>query len=128
VNHGSELDDLLTDHSEPVAGTVLQLRAVLLGGRPELVERVRTGWHSVNYHHPAAGFVCAVFPYADRVQLVFEHGAVLPDPDHRLTGTGRQVRALEFATEADVDAEVVLEFLDLAVEVGAGTRRRRVRG
>lgn len=128
MTDSAELDDLLADHSEPVAGTVLRLRDVLLAGRPDLVERVRPGWHSVNYHDPAAGFVCAVFPFADRVQLVFEHGILLPDPHHRLTGTGRQVRALEFAAESDVDAEVVLEFLDLAVEIGLGARKRRVRG
>jgi hypothetical protein len=92
------------------------------------VERVRPGWHSLNFHDPAAGFVCALFPLADRVQLVFERGALLPDPDRRLGGTGRQVRTLEFAAEEDLDAEVVLEFLDLAVEIGARARSRGVRG
>ena len=120
----AEVEELLVDCPEPVARTVLRLRAVLLDGRPELAERVRSGWRSVNFHDPAAGFVCALFPLGDRVQLVFERGALLPDPQSRLTGTGRQVRALEFATEEDVDPEVVLEFLDLAVELGSGLRAR----
>ena len=124
----SDLDDLLADHPEAVAGTFLRLREILLMGRPDLTERVRPGWHSVNFHDPAAGFVCALFPLADRVQLVFERGALLPDPDHRLGGTGRQVRTLEFTPEDDVDAEVVLEFLDLAVDIGARARNRGVRG
>ena len=124
----TELDDLLADHPEAVAGLVLRLRAILLEGQPSLVERVRPGWHSVNFHDPVAGFVCALFPQADRVQLVFERGALLPDPHHRLGGTGRQVRTLDFAAPEDVDAEVVLEFLDLAVDVGARARRPRVRG
>jgi hypothetical protein len=119
-----ELDALLADHSEAVAGIVLRLRKVLLTGRPDLAERVRPGWHSVNFHDPGAGFVCAIFPLADRVQLVFERGALLPDPHHRLGGTGRQVRTLEFTDEADVDAEVVLEFLDLAVDIGSRARSR----
>ena len=59
-----------------------------------------------------------MFPLADRVQLVFERGALLPDPDGLLTGSGRQVRALEFTDEADVDPETVLEFLDHALDVG----------
>ena len=123
-----ELDALLADHPEAVAGIARRLRAVLLTGRPDLAERVRPGWHSVNFHDPAAGFVCAIFPLADRVQLVFERGAQLPDPHHRLGGTGRQVRTLEFTSEEDVDAEVVLEFLDLAVDVGARARGPGVRG
>jgi hypothetical protein len=119
-----ELDALLADHPGAVAGIALRLREVLLTGRPDLAERVRPGWHSVNFHDPGAGLVCAIFPLADRVQLVFERGALLPDPHHRLGGTGRQVRTLEFAAEGDVDAEVGLEFLDLAVDVGARARRR----
>jgi hypothetical protein len=94
-----ELDALLAEHREPVADVVLRLREVLLEGRPSLVERVRPGWHSVN----------------------------LPDPHHRLGGTGRRVRTLEFCAPEDVDAEVVLEFLDHAADSGARTRRRKVR-
>ena len=119
-----ELDALLADHPESVADIVLTLREILLTGQPDLAERVRPGWHSVNFHDPAAGFVCALFPLADRVQLVFERGALLPDPGHRLGGTGRQVRPLEFTSADEVDAEVVLEFIDLAVEVGAQARSR----
>ena len=119
-----EVENLLSDHSPDVVGIVRELRRTLLEGHPPLVARVRAGWHSINYHDSAAGFVCAVFPFADRVQLVFERGALLPDPDHRLTGSGRRVRALEFTDEADVDPETVLEFLDHALDLGARGRRR----
>ena len=119
-----ELDELLADHPDHVAAALVRLRQVLLEGQPSLVERVRPGWHSVNFHDPVAGFVCALFPFADRVQLVFERGALLPDPHHRLGGTGRQVRTLEFSAPEDVDAEVVLEFLDHAVDIGARARAR----
>jgi hypothetical protein len=119
-----ELDALLADHPEAVAGIALRLREVLLTGRPDLAERVRPGWHSVNFHDPGAGFVCGIFPQADRVQLVFERGALLPDPHRRLGGTGRQVRTLDFTAEEDIDAAVILEFLDLAVDIGARARSR----
>jgi len=119
-----EVDRLLADLPDEVARAVHRLRTVLRSGMPDLSEAVRTGWRSINYRDPAAGFVCALFPQADRVQLVFEHGARLPDPHGRLTGTGRQVRALQFASADDVDPEVVLEYVDLAVELGAGLRDR----
>jgi hypothetical protein len=119
-----EADDLLSEHADPVAATAQRLRTVLLDAHPQLEERVRRGWHSINYRDPVAGFVCAVFPTADRVQLVFEHGARLPDPERRLTGAGRQVRALDLAAADDVDPEVVGVFLDHAVELGAGLRGR----
>ncbi|WP_157937066.1 DUF1801 domain-containing protein [Geodermatophilus chilensis] len=119
-----EADDLLSAHPDAVRATAHRVRAVLLDAHPQLEERVRRGWHSINYRDPVAGFVCAVFPTADRVQLVFEHGARLPDPERRLTGTGRQVRALVFTAPDEVDPDVVGTFLDHAVELGAGLRAR----
>ena len=118
------VEDLLDAHSDTVVATVQRLRAVLRAAQPHLEERARRGWHSINFRDPAAGFVCAIFPGADEVQLVFEHGARLPDPEGLLTGTGAQVRALRFSGPADVDADVVTRFLDLAVDLGAALRRR----
>jgi len=115
---------LLAEHSDEVAATAQRVRSTLLTAHPQLEERVRTGWHSINYRDAAAGFVCAIFPGADRVQLVFEHGARLPDPEGRLSGTGRQVRTIEFRGEADVDTDLVVLFLDLAVDLGAALRAR----
>ena len=115
---------LLADHPEDVIATAQRLREVLLAAHPDLTERARPGWHSLNYSHPHAGFVCALFPGSDRVDPVLEHGARLPDPDGRLTGNGRQVRTLCFRAPADVDADVVVEFLDLAVEFGTASRAR----
>jgi hypothetical protein len=122
VPRDPEADDLLSEHPDAVAATARRLRAVLLEAHPQLEERVRRGWHSINHRDPVAGFVCAVFPRADRVQLVFEHGARLPDPHRRLTGSGRQVRALEMTTPDGVDPDVVGTLLDHAVELGAALR------
>ncbi|MGY1601448.1 hypothetical protein [Geodermatophilus sp. SYSU D00815] len=117
-----EVQRLLDEHTDDVARTALELRQVLLEGRPDLVERVRHGWHSLNYRHPSAGYVAGLFPLADRVRLVLERGAELPDPQGRLRGAGlRTVRYLEFGPGDGVDGEVVLELVDLAV--GLGPRR-----
>src|SRR3712207_7780212 len=110
---GAEI--LLAGHPEAVIATAQRLRDLLLEAHPDLTERARPGWHSLNYAHPAAGFVCALFPAAERVDLVLEHGAALPDPEGRLTGTGRQVRVLPFPAGVDVHPSVGVEFIDLAV-------------
>jgi hypothetical protein len=124
VPRDDDAEDLLSEHPDVVAATAQRLRAVLLDAHPQLEERVRRGWHSINYRDPVAGFVCALFPTAGRVQLVFEHGARLPDPERRLSGTGRQVRSLEVTAPDEVDPEVVGTFLDHAVELGAALRAR----
>ena len=119
------VERLLADHTDDVVRTAQRVREVVLGAHPDLTERARAGWHSVDYAHPDAGFLCALFPYADRVDLVFEHGALLPDPHGRLSGTTRQVRTMRFPAGADVEPDVVVEFLDAAVELGARLCARR---
>ncbi len=121
---GNAVDELLGDHSDAVIAAVHRLRTMLLEAHPQLVESARRGWHSINYRDPVAGFVCAIFPGAERVQLVFELGARLPDPEARLSGTGKQVRTLDWAAGEPIDAEVVVRFLDLAVDLGAALRTR----
>jgi hypothetical protein len=124
VQIDDEVEALLADHPDAVADTARRLRSAILRAHPRLIERVRRGWHSINYRDAAAGFVCAVFPTADTVQLVFERGAALPDADGLLTGSGKQVRMLVFGTADDVDEDVVGRYLDLAVELGAALRAR----
>lgn len=124
VPHDPDVDALLDDHAPPVAATARRIRAAVRRGHPDLTERVRLGWHSINYRDPAAGFVCAIFPTADSVQLVFERGVLLPDPGGLLTGSGRQVRSLAYRDADEVDDDVVQEFLDHAVEIGAALRAR----
>ncbi|WP_097182842.1 DUF1801 domain-containing protein [Blastococcus haudaquaticus] len=119
-----EVDALLAQHDDAVAAVARRVRAAVLSGHADLGERVRHGWHSINYRDPVAGFVCAILPRADRVHLVFERGVLLPDPAGLLTGSGRQVRGLEYTGGSPVDAAVVQEFLDHAVEIGAGLRVR----
>ena len=120
----SAVAELLADHPDGVAATAQLVRAAVLRAHPQLTERVRHGWHSINYRDPVAGFVCAIFPTADRVRLVFERGAELPDVDGLLTGSGKQVRMLVFEPGRPVDDDVVGRYLDLAVDIGAARPAR----
>lgn len=79
------LDALLA----PLPGDIAALARSLVaevGAHPGLTGKVMPGWRSVNFRHKQAGHVCAVFPYADRVSLYFEHGRMLSDPEGLLQG------------------------------------------
>jgi hypothetical protein len=41
---------------------------------------VKLGWNTVNFHHPQAGFVIAVYPSGDHVSVIFRHGRLLSSP------------------------------------------------
>lgn len=86
------LEAILARVPPGVAAEARQLVAVLGTLRPDLTAKVQPGWGSVNYRHKRAGFVCAVFPLAGHVSLVFEHGRLLSNDDGLLEGDGKQVR------------------------------------
>lgn len=87
-----EIESFLAAFQPPIAETAGRLIAALRRLRPDLVPQVRLGWGSVNFRHPRAGFVCAVFPMAEHVSLVFEHGRLLSNESGLLRGDGKQVR------------------------------------
>lgn len=85
-----DLRPILRAYPDPIAELTRQAAVALVELRPDLEAKVRLGWGSVNYRHPDAGFVCALFPLEDHVSLVFEHGRQLSSP--LLEGDGKQVR------------------------------------
>jgi hypothetical protein len=92
----AELSALLTTRPPGIADTAAAVVTCVQLVRPDLSPKVRTGWGSVNFRHARAGFVCAVFPMQEHVDLVFEHGRLLSNDSGLLQGDGRQVRYVRF--------------------------------
>lgn len=114
---------VLEGHSEAVVDIADWLRQTVRAVDPELRERVYVGWHGFGFHHPDAGYVCAVFPRDDDVLLAFERGVDLADPDGRLQIGGKQVRHLVFTSRDAHPPRVIAVFVAAAVE--EGVRRRQ---
>lgn len=85
------LDYLRSEHGH-VFHLAAWVREAVLTADPDLSERVYRGWRGVGFRHPEVGYVCGIFPRDDEVDLLFEHGAALPDPDSILRGDGTQTR------------------------------------
>jgi hypothetical protein len=115
---------LLAEHTPQVVAAATWLREVVLDALPDAREVVYRGWHGLGYHHPAAGYLCAVFPRADDVLLGFERGVLLDDPHGLLSGEGRTVRYVRVETPGDPPPERLVELIDAAVLVGTPGRRR----
>lgn len=85
------IDDLLEQHTPEVIDLSLRLREVIRAAMPDATEKVYLGWHGVGFHHPDAGYVCAIFPGEDHVRVGFEHGHLLPDAHELLVPGGSRV-------------------------------------
>ena len=113
----ADLPQILRPFPGPIATLASDLALTLLSVRPDLEGKARLGWGSVNYRHPKAGFVCAIFPMEDHVSLVFEHGRLLSSP--LLEGDGRQVRYIRFEPGAAIPEDEIAILLAEAIALKA---------
>lgn len=113
----ADLLQIVRSFPQPVADLTQNLALTILSVRPDLDGKARLGWGSVNYRHPKAGFVCAIFPMEDRVSLVFEHGRLLSSP--LLQGDGKRVRYIRFEPGAEIPEDEIAILLAEAIALKA---------
>lgn len=109
------VDEILAGKGPEIEALAHEVRDAILGAAPQLEERALPGWQAVSFRSPERGFVCALFPYADRVRIAFEHGVDLIDPDGRLekgSTSSKRVRYLSFRPGQAVDADLVDFFVN----------------
>lgn len=82
---------------------------------PDLTERLYRGWRGIGFHHPEGGYVCAIYPRADWVVLLFEHGASLVDPEGVLLGDGTQTRFLRIESFDEPTAALIDRYVQQAL-------------
>src|SRR5688572_3941829 len=94
----------------PLQRLANELRDVVKATYPEVIERVRPGWHLIGYDLPVEGrrkpvYFAYVGAEAIHVHLGFEHGWAMRDPRGLLQGLGitKQVRWLTFEAGDEVD-------------------------
>ena len=106
--------DLLLARIEPdMIETTRRVVDAVAALAPDMEGRARIGWGSVNFRHPKAGFVCAVFPMADHVSLIFEHGRQLSSP--LLQGDGKQVRFIPFGPDDPIPTDALAALIAEAI-------------
>ncbi|HQZ14202.1 MAG TPA: hypothetical protein PK286_15075 [Devosia sp.] len=121
----SQLDDdiatLLERHTPAIRRLATEVIATVREVRSDLTPKVQRGWGSVNFRHPAAGFVCGVFPQAREanVILVFEHGRLLDSPLLVDNGKVRQVRWIPFAPGDTIPVDEIAILLAEAIALRA---------
>jgi hypothetical protein len=73
--------EFLAERHPEALELALWVRELLLAAEPDLSERVYQGWDGIGFRHPDAGYICAIYPRAADVRLLFGHGVRLDDPD-----------------------------------------------
>lgn len=111
-------EDILKDHTASVQAIAQKLRVIIKNTIPVVSEKAYPGWHGIGYRHPKAGYFGCIFPFENKVNLAFEYGAFLPDPDNLLQmppTSGKQVRYVEMLTEQDIHEDELVALLHAAI-------------
>ncbi|OGO71826.1 MAG: hypothetical protein A2Z49_04385 [Chloroflexi bacterium RBG_19FT_COMBO_56_12] len=113
-------EDILVDHSPEVRSLVEQLRRLIRETVPEATELAYPVWHAIGYRHPHSGYFCGIFPHADRVDLAFEFGVLLPDLQGILDGDGKQVRYVRIREPGDIRSEAIQNLIRATLSLPEG--------
>src|SRR5580658_4221430 len=103
-----------------VADLTLALREVVLEEAPEAMESIAKGYAvAIGFSFtgkPLKDGFCHVVTYSSHVNLGFNHGAQLPDPNKVLFGSGKSIRHITIRSEHELNKAVVRRYLQMAIE------------
>lgn len=115
--------ELLTHlaHYDPhVAHLTLALREIVLEEAPDAIESVVKGYAlAIGFSFtgkPLKDGFCHIVAYSSHVNLGFNRGALLPDPNGMLVGKGKSIRHITIRNQSELDGPAVRRYLQAAIE------------
>jgi hypothetical protein len=116
----AELQSLLAEVDPAVANLALGLRSLVLEETPKAAETVFDAGYAISIFFSLTDrwqdAFCFVAVYARHVNLGFQRGKELADPEQQLQGKGKLLRHLKVRTEQDLRQPHLREFLRRAIE------------
>jgi hypothetical protein len=111
-----ELLDKATPEARPL---IEQTRAVIKLLMPQANEQVNMGWGVINYlaGSKMSDMVVAIAPHWTYVNIQFADGVDLPDPAHKLEGTGKRMRHVKIRTSDDLQNHDIRRLLGEAARL-----------
>jgi hypothetical protein len=110
----------LASYDPHVARLALALREVVLEAAPEAVESIVKGYAvAIGFSFtgkPMKDGFCHVVVYGSHVNLGFNRGSTLADPNGALAGNGKMIRHLTIRNEQELERPLIRRFLQAAIE------------
>ena len=122
-----QLLNYLAPYDRHISNLTLALRDVVLDEAPQAIESLSMGYAlAIGFSFtgkPLKDGFCHIVAYSSHVNLGFNRGALLPDPDSILEGSGKSIRHIRIRSHDDLDRPLLRRFLQLAIEQVGGPRR-----
>jgi hypothetical protein len=110
-------EQILVGFSDGIRALAKQTRALLLEVMPDLFEVVWTTQKSAGYGTGTkknSEHFCHIIPHQNHVNLGFNYGTELPDPDKLLEGTGAKLRHIKIHKIEDLKRPGVKKMVEFA--------------
>ncbi|MBM4219427.1 MAG: DUF1801 domain-containing protein [Gammaproteobacteria bacterium] len=124
-----ELARFLAAFGPDVARVFRATRAAVLHAAPQANELVYDAYNAVTIAFTFTDRLSEAFvhiaAYTKHVNLGFNHGAALPDPERLLAGSGARIRHARIARAADLERPAIAMLLRAAVAQGRALARNR---
>ena len=124
----NEIDVYLEPYSLEIRAVCSDLRVLIWETVPSVQEKLVRGWQLIGYRTQSASgsrYFCFIAPYAGRVRLGFEWGVLLADEARLLQDAGTQVRSLYFSNTADLQPDLLAQYILEAAEVAALSKEEK---
>lgn len=122
----------LASYDPHVSSLALALRDVVLEEAPDAIESIFKGYAvSIAFSFtgkPIKDGFCHIVTYSSYVNLGFNCGALLPDPNRVLAGTGKMIRHITIREHAELDRPFVRQYLQAAIEQIGGPPLQQASG
>jgi hypothetical protein len=118
----------LAAYDPHISDLTLALREVVLEEAPDAIESiVKTYAVSIGFSFtgkPLKDGFCHIVTYSSHVNLGFNRGAQLPDPNKVLLGKGTAIRHITIRNQSELDRPYLGRYLQAAIEQVGGHSRR----
>ena len=112
--------DCLAVYNPHLSDLTLALREVVLEEAPGAIESIVQGYAvAIGFSFtgkPLKDGFCHIVTYKTHVNLGFNRGALLPDPNGLLIGTGKSIRHITIRNQNELERPVVRRYLQAAIE------------
>ena len=119
INTHGTFEEALTGSSDLVTGIAERLRVLIIELYPDVVEVPWPKQKIIGYGvgpKKMSEHYCYIGAFKKHVNLGFYYGAILPDPQRLLEGTGKNLRHIKVNTLEAVDQPAVRDMLRAALE------------
>ena len=106
----ADVDRLLAEHSPELQAIERALRATIRRELPDAVEQVDFGNKLIAFGRSMKmrGLLFAIIAHTSWINLQLADGAVLPDPDGLIEGTGKRIRHIKIRSVEAASSEPVV--------------------